>query len=37
LCDGSSVVAIAIAAWQQGYLDPLIEHMLERFRSAGSG
>ena len=32
------VVAIAVAAaWQQGYLDPLIEQMLERFRSTGSG
>jgi hypothetical protein len=33
-----AVVAIAVAAaWQQGYLDPLVEQMLERFRSAGSG
>jgi hypothetical protein len=33
-----AVVAIAVAAaWQQGYLDPLIEQVLERFRSAGSG
>ena len=33
-----AVVVIAVAAaWQQGHLDLLIEQMLERFRSTGSG
>ena len=31
------VVIAVVAAWQQGYLDPLIEQVLERFRSTGGG
>jgi hypothetical protein len=30
------LLIVVVVAWQQGYLDPVIEPLLERFRSAGA-